>query len=120
MPLDELPDELLVAVASFLAAPHDLLDFSAACRRTSALPTNHLWRALCAQRWAPWPRYELTTDREAWLAVQHAGLDWRARYRHFEADAARTLITLDEMRGLSWHFNFTAAAGGRDLSSSSH
>ena len=113
MGLDELPDELHVAVAAFLPTPRDLARFCATNKRATGYNTHQLWRRLCAARWADWPRYALTPAREAWLAEQHATLDWRGRYRHFEADASRTILTLEEMKSLNWHFNFTATAGGR-------
>ena len=113
--LDALPDEIVVAVASTLTKPRELLALSAVSHHFRALPTSPLWRALCEACWQPWPRYRLTPTREAWLHKHKVYTDysWQARYRHFQSDAARTTLTAEEMRDLSWHFNFTVSAGGR-------
>ena len=110
---DDLPDELQVAVAAWLSAPRDLLQLGATCHRAHGLPTDDLWRSICAARWAAWPSYALTPQREAHLAQRHPTMGWKARYRHFEADARRQHITQEELRELGWHFNFTPFAGGR-------
>ena len=115
-PISELPDELLVACAAFLDFPRDLLNFGESHKRANALPTDHLWREFCVRRWAAWPRYALTQAREAALDAQFPGASWRNKYRHCEADAARTMITAEEIKELHWHFNFTAPAGGRGRS----
>ena len=112
-PWDTIPDDLLVTVASFLHTPNDLLNYTAACHRTLALPTDHLWRALCETRWNAWPRYALTAERNAWFTQHQPDLGWRARYRHVEADAARTSITIAELVSHHWFFNFSPSTGGQ-------
>ena len=62
-PINELPDELLVACAAFLDFPRDLLNFGQSHKRANALPTDHLWREFCVRRWAAWPRYAHASAR---------------------------------------------------------
>ena len=111
--LCDLPDELIVQVASNLA-PSGLLRLLASCRRLHSLPTDALWKAFCEARWEPWPRYRLSAERVRWLDAQETlPRAWIGRYRHFEADALRTEISAAELIELSWNFNFTPQAGGR-------
>lgn len=46
----DLPDEMLIAAASFLKAK-DLLSFCATCQRAKNLEVDFLWKGLCATAW---------------------------------------------------------------------
>ena len=108
--LEDLQDELLLEIAAKLPAA-SLLAFQATCRRARRLPTQPLWRALCAARWASRARFALTPAREKWLAV-NMPLSWRDRYAYFEHDARRNRLSVHELLTLRWFFNFRGVAGG--------
>lgn len=107
-----LTQALKLYVAEFLS-PRDLLAYQSTCREMAQLPTNAHWRALCRQRWEPWPRYRLTTAREQDLLLESSsssslagGNTWKQRYWTVERDATRTTLYESDLHQLDWYLSF--------------
>ena len=61
--------------------------------------------------------YRTTSDHEPQSQPQTAPRSWRCRYAAVEEQAARTMLTPEEMQSMRWLFNYTPEAGGRGRSS---
>jgi len=100
--MQDLVDELLSHIASFLPTASLLVVFESVSVRHAALDTDAAWMALCVARWEDKPRYRLTAQRRQWLDA-HMRTTWKRRYAHFELDAVRASITQEEMQMFGWY-----------------
>lgn len=109
--LEDLPEELILAVASHLPAT-GLINLSCLSHRFIELPFEPLWRRLSMAAWQQrWPRYALSKEHERWLD-QHIPSTWVARFHDIELDTKRTAITEADLASREWWFNYTQGAGG--------
>ncbi|CAB9509214.1 expressed unknown protein [Seminavis robusta] len=104
-----LTEELLLNVAEFLPAK-DLLQFQCVSSELASLKTDSIWKQRCRDRWAPWPRFQLTSKREEELNRRFSSSDdqksWKVRYQLVEQQATCTELTLEDLQNLQWYLSF--------------
>ena len=110
-----VPDAMLLAVASYLEGD-DLMRFELISKKFRALEEildKETWRDVCQRRWRDWPRYRWENLQKSHLRLTNK--TWKQRYLWVEADYSRSKMTIEELEGGIWYFNFVPEMGGRGL-----
>lgn len=110
-----IPDAMLLTVASYLEGD-ELMRFEIISKKFHSLKESldkETWKEVCHRRWREWPRYRWENLKKSHLRLTNK--TWKQRYLWVEADYSRKTITIAELEGRSWWFNFTPQAGGRGL-----
>ena len=113
--LGDLPDEILLMVATFLP-PRALIDFGSTCKRIWGISEANdelMWKPLCALRFEHWPLYRGEVARFALCPWLFPGSIWKKLYKRTEEHAACKILTKQAINSCAWLFNFTPRAGGR-------
>lgn len=99
-----LTPELLLHVAEFLP-PQDLCRFESTCKECQNLDMTAVWKLRCHQRWAAWPRYRLTPEREQDM-LDTSSSAWKKRYFEVEREATRNELRDADLHNSRWFLSF--------------
>lgn len=105
-----LAKELYLNIATFLPV-EDLCRFQCINKEIAyEINTESIWEDRCKQRWASWPRYELTAARKQEMnsdpTSRHYRMNWKQRYHDIEREATRTTLQLRDLHKLNWYLCF--------------